>query len=128
MKSLINIFCYALGLMWLILGLVGVYDPTLFAKNDIVSLNVVIQSEAGASEIRALAGMFSFMGLGILLASHQPDSRKQWFKVFSLLMLGLAIGRSVGFLPYFEGIEEKRVIYAGIEYLMALIFFIRAKI
>jgi len=128
MKFLINIFCYALGLMWLILGLVGVYDPTLFAKNDIVSLNVVIQSEAGASEIRALAGMFSFMGLGILLASHQPDSRKQWFKVFSLLMLGLAIGRSVGFLPYFEGIEEKRVIYAGIEYLMALIFFIRAKI
>lgn len=128
MKSLINIFCYALGLMWLILGLVGVYDPTLFAKNDIVSLNVVIQSEAGASEIRALAGMFSFMGLGILLASHRPDSRKQWFKVFSLLMLGLAIGRSVGFLPYFEGIEEKRVIYAGIEYLMALIFFIRAKI
>ena len=128
MKSLINIFCYALGLMWLILGLVGVYDPTLFAKNDIVSLNVVIQSEAGASEIRALAGMFSFMGLGILLASHQPDSRKQWFKVFSLLMLGLAIGRSVGFLPYFEGIEEKRVIYAGIEYLMALIFFIRTKI
>jgi hypothetical protein len=128
MKSLINIFCYALGLMWLILGLVGVYDPTLFAKNDIVSLNVVIQSEAGASEIRALAGMFSFMGLGILLASHQPDSRKQWFKVFSLLMLGLAVGRTVGFLPYFEGIEEKRVIYAGIEYLMALIFFIRAKI
>jgi hypothetical protein len=43
-------------------------------------------------------------------------------------MLGLAIGRSVGFLPYFEGIEEKRVIYAGIEYLMALIFFIRAKV
>ena len=128
MKFLINIFCYALGLMWLILGLVGVYDPTLFAKNDIVSLNVVIQSEAGASEIRALAGMFSFMGLGILLASHQPDSRKQWFKVFSLLMLGLAVGRTVGFLPYFEGIEEKRVIYAGIEYLMALIFFIRAKI
>ena len=128
MKSLINIFCYALGLMWLILGLVGVYDPTLFAKNDIISLNVVIQSEAGASEIRALAGMFSFMGLGILLASHQPDSRKQWFKVFSLLMLGLAVGRTVGFLPYFEGIEEKRVIYAGIEYLMALIFFIRAKI
>lgn len=128
MKSLINIFCYALGLMWIILGLIGVYDPTLFAKNDIVSLNVVIQSEAGASEIRALAGMFSFMGLGILLASHRPDSRKQWFKVFSLLMLGLAIGRSVGFLPYFEGIEEKRVIYAGIEYLMALIFFIRAKI
>jgi|TARA_B110000240_G_scaffold194191_1_gene241397 hypothetical protein len=128
MKSLINIFCYALGLMWLILGLVGVYDPTLFAKNDIISLNVVIQSEAGASEIRALAGMFSFMGLGILLASHQPDSRKQWFKVFSLLMLGLAIGRSVGFLPYFEGVEEKRVIYAGIEYLMAFIFFIRAKI
>ena len=128
MKSLINIFCYALGLMWLILGLVGVYDPTLFAKNDIVSLNVVIQSPDGKSEIRALAGMFSFMGLGILLASHQPDSRKQWFKVFSLLMLGLAIGRSVGFLPYFEGVEEKRVIYAGIEYLMAFIFFIRAKI
>jgi hypothetical protein len=42
-------------------------------------------------------------------------------------MLGLAIGRSVGFLPYFEGIEEKRVVYAGIEYLMALIFFIKAK-
>ena len=128
MKSLINIFCYALGLMWLILGLVGVYDPMIFAKNDIVSLNVVIQSPDGKSEIRALAGMFSFMGLGILLASHQPDSRKQWFKVFSLLMLGLAIGRSVGFLPYFEGVEEKRVIYAGIEYLMAFIFFIRAKI
>ncbi|MDA8892524.1 DUF4345 domain-containing protein [Hyphomicrobiales bacterium] len=128
MKSLINIFCYALGLMWLILGLVGVYDPMIFAKNDIVSLNVVIQSPDGKSEIRALAGMFSFMGLGILLASHQPDSRKQWFKVFSLLMIGLAIGRSVGFLPYFEGVEEKRVIYAGIEYLMAFIFFIRAKI
>lgn len=130
MKFLINIFCYALGLMWFILGLVGVYDPTIFAKNDIVSLNVVIQSEAGASEIRALAGMFSFMGIGILLAAHQPNSRKQWFNVFSLLMLGLAIGRSVGFLPLpnFEGFEEKRVIYAGIEYLMALIFFIRAKI
>lgn len=128
MKSLINIFCYALGLMWLILGLVGVYDPTLFAKNDIVSLNVVIQSEAGASEIRALAGMFSFMGIGIILASHQPELRKKWFYVFSLLMLGLAVGRSVGFLPYFEGIEEKRVIYAGIEYIMALIFFLRAKI
>lgn len=128
MKSLINILCYALGLMWFILGLVGVYDPTLFAKNDIVSLNVVIQSEAGASEIRALAGMFSFMGIGIILASHQPELRKKWFYVFSLLMLGLAVGRSVGFLPYFEGIEEKRVIYAGIEYIMALIFFIRAKL
>ena len=128
MKSLINILCYALGLMWFIRGLVGVYDPTLFAKNDIVSLNVVIQSEAGASEIRALAGMFSFMGMGIILASHQPELRKKWFYVFSLLMLGLAVGRSVGFLPYFEGIEEKRVIYAGIEYIMALIFFLRAKI
>ena len=128
MKSLINILCYALGLMWFILGVVGVYDPTLFAKNDIVSLNVVIQSEAGASEIRALAGMFSFMGIGIILASHQPELRKKWFYVFSLLMLGLAVGRSVGFLPYFEGIEEKRVIYAGIEYIMALIFFLRAKI
>ena len=128
MKSLINILCYALGLMWFILGLVGVYDPTLFAKNDIVSLNVVIQSEAGASEIRALAGMFSFMGIGIILASHQSELRKKWFYVFSLLMLGLAVGRSVGFLPYFEGIEEKRVIYAGIEYIMALIFFLRAKI
>ena len=128
MKFLITIFCYALGLMWFILGLVGVYDPTLFAKNDIVSLNVVIQSEAGASEIRALAGMFSFMGIGIILASHQPELRKKWFYVFSLLMLGLAVGRSVGFLPYFEGIEEKRVIYAGIEYIMALIFFLRAKI
>ena len=128
MKSLINILCYALGLMWFILGWVGVYDPTLFAKNDIVSLNVVIQSEAGASEIRALAGMFSFMGIGIILASHQPELRKKWFYVFSLLMLGLAVGRSVGFLPYFEGIEEKRVIYAGIEYIMALIFFLRAKI
>ena len=128
MKSLINILCYTLGFMWLILGLIGVYDPTLFAKNDIVSLNVVIQSEAGASEIRALAGMFSFMGIGIILASHQPELRKKWFYVFSLLMLGLAVGRSVGFLPYFEGIEEKRVIYAGIEYIMALIFFLRAKI
>ena len=128
MKSLINILCYALGLMWFILGLVGVYDPTLFAENDIVGLNVVIQSEAGASEIRALAGMFSFMGIGIILASHQPELRKKWFYVFSLLMLGLAVGRSVGFLPYFEGIEEKRVIYAGIEYIMALIFFLRAKI
>ena len=128
MKSLINILCYGLGFMWLILGLVGVYDPNIFAKNDIVSLNVVIQSKDGASEIRALAGMFSFMGLGILLATHQTDTRRSWFYVFSLLMLGLAVGRSVGFLPYFEGVEEKRVIYAGIEYLMALIFFIRARL
>ena len=128
MKFILNILCYALGLMWLVLGLIGVVDPNIFAKNDIVSLNVVIQSEAGASEIRALAGMFSFMGLGIILAVHQIESRRNWFSVFSLLMLGLAIGRSVGFLPYFEGIEEKRVIYAGIEYLMALIFFIRAKL
>ena len=128
MKFILNILCYALGLMWLVLGLIGVVDPNIFAKNDIVSLNVVIQSEAGTSEIRALAGMFSFMGLGIILAVHQIESRRNWFSVFSLLMLGLAIGRSVGFLPYFEGIEEKRVIYAGIEYLMALIFFIRAKL
>jgi len=128
MKFIINILCYGLGVMWLIIGLVGVYDPNIFAKNDIVSLNVVIQSEAGASEIRALAGMFSFMGLGILLATHQPDTRRTWFYVFSLLMLGLAVGRSVGFLPYFEGLEEKRIIYAGIEYIMALIFFIKAKI
>lgn len=128
MKFILNILCYALGLMWLVLGLIGVIDPNIFAKNDIVSLNVVIQSEAGTSEIRALAGMFSFMGLGIILAVHQIESRRNWFSVFSLLMLGLAIGRSVGFLPYFEGIEEKRVIYAGIEYLMALIFFIRAKL
>ena len=54
MKFIINFLCYGLGIMWLILGLVGVYDPNIFAKNDIVSLNVVIQSEAGASEIRAL--------------------------------------------------------------------------
>jgi hypothetical protein len=128
MKFIINILCYGLGAMWLILGLVGVYDPIIFAKNDLVSLNVVIQSEAGASEIRALAGMFSFMGLGILLATHQTETRRSWFYVFSLLMVGLAIGRSVGFLPYFEGIEEKRVIYAGIEYIMALIFFIKAKL
>ena len=120
--------CYALGLMWLVLGLIGVVDPNIFAKNDIVSLNVVIQSEAGTSEIRALAGMFSFMGLGIILAVHQIESRRNWFSVFSLLMLGLAIGRSVGFLTYFEGVEEKRVIFAGIEYLMAIIFFIRAKL
>ena len=72
--------------------------------------------------------MFSFMGLGILLATHESDTRRGWFSVFSLLMLGLAIGRSVGFLPYFEGVEEKRVIFAGIEYLMAIIFFIRAKL
>ena len=103
MKFIINILCYGLGIMWLILGLVGVYDPNIFAKNDIVSLNVV-------------------------LATHQPDTRRSWFSVFSLLMLGLAVGRSVGFLPYFEGLEEKRVIYAGIEYLMALIFFIKSKI
>ena len=77
MKSLINILCYGLGFMWLILGLVGVYDPNIFAKNDIVSLNVVIQSKDGASEIRALAGMFSFMGLGILLATHQTDTRRK---------------------------------------------------
>ena len=128
MKFIMNILCYALGLMWLVLGLIGVVDPNIFAKNDIVSLNVVIQSEAGASEIRALAGMFSFMGLGIILAVHQIESRRNWFSVFSLLMLGLAIGRSVGFLPYFEGVEEKRVIFAGIEYLMAIIFFIRAKL
>ncbi len=128
MKFILNILCYALGLMWLVLGLIGVVDPNIFAKNDIVSLNVVIQSEAGASEIRALAGMFSFMGLGIILAVHQIESRRNWFSVFSLLMLGLAIGRSVGFLPYFEGVEEKRVIFAGIEYLMAIIFFIRAKL
>ena len=93
-----------------------------------MSLNVVIQSEAGTSEIRALAGMFSFMGLGILLATHQSDTRRTWFYAFSLLMLGLAVGRSVGFLPYFEGLEEKRIIYAGIEYIMAIIFFIKAKI
>ena len=68
------------------------------------------------------------MGLGIILAVHQIESRRNWFSVFSLLMLGLAIGRSVGFLPYFEGVEEKRVIFAGIEYLMAIIFFIRAKL
>ena len=128
MKFILNILCYALGLMWLVLGLIGIIDPNIFAKNDIVSLNVVIQSEAGASEIRALAGMFSFMGLGIILAVHQIESRRNWFSVFSLLMLGLAIGRSVGFLPYFEGVEEKRVIFAGIEYLMAIIFFIRAKL
>ena len=128
MKFILNILCYALGLMWLVLGLIGVVDPNIFAKNDIVSLNVVIQSEAGTSEIRALAGMFSFMGLGIILAVHQIESRRNWFSVFSLLMLGLAIGRSVGFLPYFEGVEEKRVIFAGIEYLMAIIFFIRAKL
>ena len=128
MKFIINTLCYGLGAMWLILGLVGIYDPIIFAKNDIVSLNVVIQSEAGASEIRALAGMFSFMGLGILLATHQPDARRSWFIVFSLLMLGLAVGRSIGFLPYFEGLEEKRIIYAGIEYVMALIFFIKSKI
>ena len=128
MKFILNILCYALGLMWRVLGLIGVVDPNIFAKNDIVSLNVVIQSEAGTSEIRALAGMFSFMGLGIILAVHQIESRRNWFSVFSLLMLGLAIGRSVGFLPYFEGVEEKRVIFAGIEYLMAIIFFIRAKL
>ena len=128
MKFILNIFCYGLGLMWLIIGLVGVYDPIIMAKNDIVSLNVVIQSEAGSSEIRALAGMFSFMGLGILLATHQTEERRSWFNVFSLLMLGLAIGRSIGFLPYFEGIEERRVIFAGIEYIMALIFFIKAKL
>ena len=87
MKFIINTLCYGLGAMWLILGLVGVYDPIIFAKNDIVSLNVVIQSEAGASEIRALAGMFSFMGLGILLATHQPDARRSWFIVFSLLKM-----------------------------------------
>ena len=68
------------------------------------------------------------MGIGILLATHQPDTRRSWFSVFSLLMLGLAVGRSVGFLPYFEGLEEKRVIYAGIEVVMALIFFIKSKI
>ena len=35
MKTLLNILCYTLGLMWLLLGLVGVYDPYIVAKNDI---------------------------------------------------------------------------------------------
>ena len=107
MKFILNILCYALGLMWLVLGLIGVVDPNIFAKNDIVSLNVVIQSEAGASEIRALAGMFSFMGLGIILAVHQIESRRNWFSVFSLLMLGLAIGRSVGFYLILRVLKKK---------------------
>ena len=78
------------------------------------------------SDIRSFGGLLTTLGLGIIYATHNSSGKKSWFSAFALLMLGLAIGRSISL--YLDGLDQTLIIFAIIEYSYALILFIKSRI
>ena len=125
MRFILNILCYLIGILWLAAGLSGVIDPAFFTESDYATIHVQITGNLGISDIRALGGFFAFLGLGILYATQNPTGKNDWFIAFSLLIFGLALGRTVSL--YFEGLEETQTILAGVEFFMAIILYLKSK-
>jgi len=126
MVLIINVLTYLIGLSWLGFGIMGIIDPELFTESTWAALHVQITGQFGMSDIRSFGGLLTALGLGIIYATHNSLGKKSWFSAFALLMLGLAIGRSISL--YLDGLDQTLIIFAIIEYSYALILFIKSRI
>ena len=126
MILIINVLTYLIGLSWLAFGILGIIDPEIFTESAWVALHVQITGQFGMSDIRSFGGLLTTLGLGIIYATHNSLGKKSWFSAFALLMLGLAIGRSISL--YLDGLDQTLIIFAIIEYSYALILFIKSRI
>ena len=126
MVLIINVLTYLIGLSWLAFGVLGIIDPEIFTESAWAALHVQITGQFGMSDIRSFGGLLTTLGLGIIYAMHNSLGKKSWFSAFALLMLGLAIGRSISL--YLDGLDQTLIIFAIIEYSYALILFIKSRI
>ena len=126
MILIINVLTYLIGLSWIAFGILGIIDPEIFTESAWAALHVQITGQFGMSDIRSFGGLLTALGLGIIYASHNSLGKKSWFSAFALLMLGLAIGRSISL--YLDGLDQTLIIFAIIEYSYALILFIKSRI
>ena len=126
MILIINVLTYLIGLSWLAFGVLGIIDPEIFTESAWAALHVQITGQFGMSDIRSFGGLLTTPGLGIIYATHNSLGKKSWFSAFALLMLGLAIGRSISL--YLDGLDQTLIIFAVIEYSYALILFIKSRI
>ena len=126
MILIINVLTYLIGLSWLAFGILGIIDPEIFTESAWAALHVQITGQFGMSDIRSFGGLLTTLGLGIIYATHNSSGKKSWFSAFALLMLGLAIGRSISL--YMDGLDQTLIIFAIIEYSYALILFIKSRI
>ena len=126
MILIINVLTYLIGLSWLAFGILGIIDPEIFTESAWAALHVQITGQFGMSDIRSFGGLLTTLGLGIIYAMHNSLGKKSWFSAFALLMLGLAIGRSISL--YLDGLDQTLIIFAIIEYSYALILFIKSRI
>tara|TARA_B100001029_G_scaffold10004_1_gene6898 strand:- start:408 stop:788 length:381 start_codon:yes stop_codon:yes gene_type:complete len=126
MVLIINVLTYLIGLSWLAFGVLGIIDPEIFTESAWAALHVQITGQFGMSDIRSFGGLLTSLGLGIIYATHNSLGKKSWFSAFALLMLGLAIGRSISL--YLDGLDQTLIIFAIIEYSYALILFIKSRI
>ena len=126
MILIINVLTYLIGLSWLAFGVLGIIDPEIFTESAWAALHVQITGQFGMSDIRSFGGLLTALGLGIIYAPHNSLGKKSWFSAFALLMLGLAIGRSISL--YLDGLDQTLIIFAVIEYSYALILFIKSRI
>ena len=126
MILIINVLTYLIGLSWLAFGVLGIIDPEIFTESAWAALHVQITGQFGMSDIRSFGGLLTALGLGIIYATHNSLVKKSWFSAFALLMLGLAIGRSISL--YLDGLDQTLIIFAIIEYSYALILFIKSRI
>ena len=126
MVLIINVLTYLIGLSWLAFGVLGIIDPEIFTESAWAALHVQITGQFGMSDIRSFGGLLTALGIGIIYATHNSLVKKSWFSAFALLMLGLAIGRSISL--YLDGLDQTLIIFAIIEYSYALILFIKSRI
>ena len=126
MILIINVLTYLIGLSWIAFGVLGIIDPEIFTESAWAALHVQITGQFGMSDIRSFGGLLTALGLGIIYATHNSLVKKSWFSAFALLMLGLAIGRSISL--YLDGLDQTLIIFAIIEYSYALILFIKSRI
>ena len=126
MILIINVLTYLIGLSWLAFGVLGIIDPEIFTESAWAALHVQITGQFGMSDIRSFGGLLTALGLGIIYATHNSLGKKSWFSAFALLMLGLAIGRSISL--YLDGLDQTLIIFAIIEYSYALTLFIKSRI
>ncbi len=126
MILIINVLTYLIGLSWVAFGVLGIIDPEIFTESAWAALHVQITGQFGMSDIRSFGGLLTALGLGIIYATHNSLGKKSWFSAFALLMLGLAIGRSISL--YLDGLDQTLIIFAIIEYSYALILFIKSRI
>ena len=126
MKLIISILTYLIALSWLGFGITGIIDPVIFTESSWAALHVQITGQFGMSDIRSFGGLLFALGLGIIYANHNSNVSRSWFTAYALLMLGLAIGRTLSL--YLDGLDQTLIIFAIIEYSYALILFIKSRL